>query len=125
MGKITLISPQSNATPFGSVPRLVRYRVAAVFDVGMFEYDSAFVYLPFEAAQTYFRLQNAASSVEVRLTDPDRAREAAMAQMIEQAQGLGANAVIGVDLDFETSGESTHLVIVSAAGTAVITTAVG
>lgn len=71
---ITLISPQTNATPFGSVPRLVRYRVAAIFDVGMFEYDSAFVYLPFSAAQTYFRLQNAASGVEVRLTDPDQAR---------------------------------------------------
>jgi lipoprotein-releasing system permease protein len=79
--QITLISPQSNATPFGSVPRLVRYRVAAVFDVGMFEYDSAFVYLPFEAAQTYFRMQNMASSVEVRLADPLRAREAARAIM--------------------------------------------
>lgn len=75
--QITLISPQSNATPFGSVPRLVRYRVAAIFDVGMFEYDSAFVYLPFEAAQTYFRLQNMANSVEVRLVDPLKAREAA------------------------------------------------
>lgn len=71
---ITLISPQTNATPFGSVPRLVRYRVVAIFDVGMFEYDSAFVYLPFSAAQTYFRLQNAASGVEVRLADPDQAR---------------------------------------------------
>lgn len=75
--QITLISPQTNATPFGSVPRLVRYRVAAIFDVGMFEYDSAFVYLPFEAAQTYFRLQNMANSVEVRLVDPLKAREAA------------------------------------------------
>jgi lipoprotein-releasing system permease protein len=72
--QITLISPQSNATPFGSVPRLVRYTVVAVFDVGMFEYDSAFVYLPFEAAQVYFRLQGMASGVEVRLTDPDQAR---------------------------------------------------
>lgn len=85
--QITLISPQSNATPFGSVPRLVRYRIAAVFDVGMFEYDSAFIYLPFEAAQTYFRLQNMASSVEVRLVDPLKAREAARAIM----QRLGPN----------------------------------
>lgn len=75
--QITLISPQTNTTPFGSVPRLVRYRVAAVFDVGMFEYDSAFVYLPFEAAQVYFRLQGQASGVEVRLADPLKAREAA------------------------------------------------
>ncbi|WP_341914233.1 lipoprotein-releasing ABC transporter permease subunit [Ferrovibrio terrae] len=85
--QITLISPQTNATPFGSVPRLVRYRVAAIFDVGMFEYDSSFIYLPFEAAQTYFRLQNMANSVEVRLVDPLKAREAARGIM----QRLGPN----------------------------------
>ncbi len=83
--QITMISPQTNATPFGSVPRSVRYTVVAVFDVGMFEYDSAFVYLPFEAAQVYFRLQNQASAVEVRLLEPDRAREAA--RMISQRLG--------------------------------------
>lgn len=83
--QITMISPQTNATPFGSVPRSVRYQVVAVFDVGMFEYDSAFVYLPFEAAQVYFRLQNQASAVEVRLAEPDKAREAA--RMISQRLG--------------------------------------
>lgn len=83
--QITMISPQTNATPFGSVPRSVRYTVVAVFDVGMFEYDSAFVYLPFEAAQVYFRLQNQASAVEVRLAEPDKAREAA--RMISQRLG--------------------------------------
>ena len=84
--QITLISPQSNATPFGSVPRLVRYTVVAVFDVGMFEYDSAFVYLPFEAAQVYFRMQGMASGVEVRLTDPDQAR--AIGRQIIQRLGF-------------------------------------
>jgi len=83
--QISMISPQTNATPFGSVPRSVRYTVVAVFDVGMFEYDSAFVYLPFEAAQVYFRLQNQASAVEVRLAEPDRARDAA--RMISQRLG--------------------------------------
>jgi len=83
--QISMISPQTNATPFGSVPRSVRYTITAVFDVGMFEYDSAFVYLPFEAAQVYFRLQNQASAVEVRLAEPDKAREAA--RMISQRLG--------------------------------------
>jgi lipoprotein-releasing system permease protein len=83
--QISMISPQTNATPFGSVPRSVRYNVVAVFDVGMFEYDSAFVYLPFEAAQIYFRLQNQASAVEVRLAEPDKARDAA--RMISQRLG--------------------------------------
>ena len=96
--QITLVSPQNNTTPFGSVPRLVRYRVAAIFDVGMFEYDSAFVYVPFEAAQTYFRLPNAASAVEVRLENPDQARQAARQIM----QRLGQTGVGKVAIDPKT-----------------------
>lgn len=85
--QITLISPQSTTTPFGTVPRLGRYRVAAIFDVGMFEYDSSFVYLPLESAQVYFRMPEKATAVEVRLTDPDQARQAARAI----AEKLGPN----------------------------------
>ena len=48
-----------------------------------------------------------------------RGRETAVAEMIEEAQGLGANAVIGVDLDFETVGQSDSMLMVSASGTAV------
>ena len=72
--KVTLISPQSTATPFGSVPRSRAYTVVGIFDVGMFEYDSGFVFMPFEAAQIYFRLGNQAHAVEVRLDNPDQAR---------------------------------------------------
>jgi len=74
--EMTLISPQSTATPFGTVPRLARYQIAAIFDVGMFEYDSSFVYMPFKAAQVYFRMPEQASAVEVRLADPQQARKA-------------------------------------------------
>lgn len=75
--QLTLISPQSTATPFGTVPRLARYQIAAIFDVGMFEYDSSFVYMPMETAQVYFRMPDQASSVEVRLAEPEQARQAA------------------------------------------------
>ncbi len=72
--KVTLISPQSTATPFGSVPRSRAYTIVGIFDVGMFEYDSGFVFMPFEAAQIYFRLGDQAHAVEVRLDNPDVAR---------------------------------------------------
>lgn len=72
--RITLISPQVTATPFGTVPRSRAYQVVGVFDVGMFEYDSNFIFMPLEAAQTYFRLGDQAHAVEVRLDNPDRAR---------------------------------------------------
>ncbi|MBP7065904.1 lipoprotein-releasing ABC transporter permease subunit [Ferrovibrio sp.] len=85
--KLTLISPQITATPFGSVPRGRAYRIAGVFDVGMFEYDSGFVFMPFEAAQIYFRLGDTAHAVEVRLDNPDQARR--LAPAIMQALGPG------------------------------------
>ena len=40
---------------FGTVPRIKSYSVAAMFDVGMFEYDNSFIFMPLEAAQVFFR----------------------------------------------------------------------
>lgn len=71
---IRLVSPQSNSTAFGSVPRSKRYRVVAIFEVGMFEYDSSFVFMPLEAAQIYFRSKKAVTNIEVFLDDPDRVK---------------------------------------------------
>jgi lipoprotein-releasing system permease protein len=69
---ITLLSPQGNTTAFGTVPRLKAYRVVALFNVGMYEYDSAFVYLPLPAAQLFFRLPGAVSNLEILADDPER-----------------------------------------------------
>jgi lipoprotein-releasing system permease protein len=70
---ITLISPQSTATAFGTVPRSRAYRIAATFNVGMFEYDSTFVFMPLDAAQVYFRLSQAVTGIEVKLRDAQAA----------------------------------------------------
>ena len=70
--RITLISPRGRTTALGTVPRLRAYRVAATFEIGMFEYDSAFVFMPLAAAQIYFRLPGAVSALEVMIDDPDR-----------------------------------------------------
>jgi uncharacterized protein YbjQ (UPF0145 family) len=50
-----------------------------------------------------------------------RAKDIAVQEMIDQAKALGANAVVGVDLDYETVGQSGGMLMVSASGTAVIT----
>ncbi len=68
---ITLISPKGNATAFGTVPRLRGYRIAGTFKVGMFEYDSGFIFMPLETAQTYFKLPDAVTQIEVFTTNPD------------------------------------------------------
>jgi uncharacterized protein YbjQ (UPF0145 family) len=48
-----------------------------------------------------------------------KAREIALAEMQERAEKMGANAVVGVDLDYETLGSQGGMLMVSAAGTAV------
>jgi lipoprotein-releasing system permease protein len=68
---ITLISPKGNATAFGTVPRMRGYTVAGTFNIGMFEYDSGFVFMPLDAAQTYFKLPGAVTQIEVFVDNPD------------------------------------------------------
>ncbi len=73
-GSITLISPQGTATVFGTVPRIKTYHVAGTFEVGMYEFDNSVVFMPMEAAQTFFNLDKAVSSLEVMVADPDDVR---------------------------------------------------
>jgi lipoprotein-releasing system permease protein len=56
----------------GTVPRMKTYRIAGLFEVGMYEYDSTFVYMPLAAAQLFFRLPEQINGIEVFLEDPDR-----------------------------------------------------
>jgi lipoprotein-releasing system permease protein len=70
---ITLISPQGTTTVMGNVPRMKTYRIVGIFEIGMYEYDSSFVYIPLEAAQLYFRLPDAVNSIEVMVEDADQA----------------------------------------------------
>ncbi len=49
-----------------------------------------------------------------------KAKDIALAEMGDQAQALGANAIIGVDLDYETLGSNGGMLMVSASGTAVV-----
>jgi lipoprotein-releasing system permease protein len=72
---ITVLSPQGTATAFGTMPRVKTYQVVALFNVGMYEYDNSFIYAPLDAAQLFFRLPGAVSSLEVFVSDPDRVRE--------------------------------------------------
>jgi lipoprotein-releasing system permease protein len=73
---LTLVAPEGNASPFGTLPRMRGYRIVATFEVGMYEYDSTFVYMPLSGAQSFFRLGNRVNAVEVWLDDPEALAEA-------------------------------------------------
>jgi lipoprotein-releasing system permease protein len=71
--QVTLLSPNGKAGPFGTMPRSQSFTVAGVFDVGMFEYNSGFVFMPLEAAQNFFLLSPSQSSIlEVMARDPQK-----------------------------------------------------
>ena len=69
---ITLVAPKGAVTPMGTTPRIKTYKVAAVFEIGMSEYDSAIVFMPMPEAQLYFNRAGDVTSIEVYTTDPDR-----------------------------------------------------
>ena len=71
---LTLISPVTKTTVFGAAPRLRGYQIAAVFDVGMYEYDNGFVFMPIEAAQAFLGLGQGVTALEIFTRDPQHLR---------------------------------------------------
>jgi lipoprotein-releasing system permease protein len=83
--KLTLVSPRGAVTPMGTSPRVKSYPVVAIFEIGMSEYDSTYVFMPLAEAQLYFNSPDAAQAIEIYIDDPDRV--GAMRPAIEQAAG--------------------------------------
>jgi lipoprotein-releasing system permease protein len=69
---LTLVAPRGAVTPMGTTPRIKAYKIAAVFEIGMSEYDSAFVFMPLTEAQAYFNRAGDVTAIEVYTDDPDR-----------------------------------------------------
>lgn len=68
---ITLISPDGDVSPLGTTPRVKAYPIVAVFEIGMSEYDSTIIFMPFAEAQLYFNMENEAQTIEIFVDDPD------------------------------------------------------
>jgi lipoprotein-releasing system permease protein len=71
---ITLVAPRGAVTPMGTTPRIKPYKVAAVFEIGMSEYDASFVFMPLPEAQAYFNRANDVTAIEVYTVNPDKHR---------------------------------------------------
>jgi len=66
---VTVVSPMGKLTPVGRVPQNRKFKVTAIFDSGMYEYDATMVYVSLKEAQDFLGLDNRATGVEVRVTD--------------------------------------------------------
>jgi lipoprotein-releasing system permease protein len=69
---VTLVAPRGAVTPMGTTPRIKTYKVAAVFEIGMSEYDAAFVFMPLIEGQAYFNRSGDVTAIEVYTDNPDR-----------------------------------------------------
>ena len=89
--EISLVSPQGQTTPFGTVPRIVNYTVGAIFEVGVYDYDKAYTIMPIEDAQTFLLMGDEVGMVEVNTANPDRVGEI-LAPLARQVAGLAVVA---------------------------------
>ncbi len=70
--QISVLNPAGESTPFGTAPRIVSYRVAATFEIGIYDFDKAYVVMPMEDAQTLLLMGNSVGMVELRTVNPDK-----------------------------------------------------
>ncbi|MEO7364721.1 MAG: lipoprotein-releasing ABC transporter permease subunit [Sphingomicrobium sp.] len=73
--EISLISPEGRSTVVGTVPRIVSYTVGAVFEVGVYDYDKAFVVMPMQDAQALLMLGDQVGMIEIQSANPDKVGE--------------------------------------------------
>ena len=89
---LTVINPAGRSTPFGTVPRQVAYQVAAIFEVGIYDYDKAFIVMPMEDAQTLLLLGDVVGMIEVETVNPDK-----VGQILEPLAGKVAGRAVITD----------------------------
>ena len=71
--KVSLMSANSGtATPFGTMPRIMAYPAVSSFFVGMYEYDSGYIFMPLETAQKYLNIENSVTHIDLFLTDAEQ-----------------------------------------------------
>jgi lipoprotein-releasing system permease protein len=73
--QITLWNPEGRSTVVGTVPREVTYTVGAVFQIGVYEYDKAFVVLPMQDAQQLLLMGDQVGMIEIQTSNPDKVEE--------------------------------------------------
>ncbi len=82
---ITLISARGAQTPFGTAPRSKPYKITALFEMGMAQYDSTMVFMPLLEAQRYFSRGPDVDALEIVVNDPGQLDE--LVDAVRQAAG--------------------------------------
>jgi lipoprotein-releasing system permease protein len=83
---ISIINPAGRSTPFGTVPREIGYEIGAVFEVGVYDYDKAFVIMPMQNAQQLLLLGDTVGMIEVKTVDADKVGDI-LAPLADKVEG--------------------------------------
>ncbi len=83
---VSIINPAGRSTPFGTVPREIGYEVGAVFEVGVYDYDKAFVIMPMQNAQQLLLLGDTVGMIEVDTNDADKVSDI-LAPLADKVEG--------------------------------------
>ncbi len=96
---ITVINPQGQSTPFGTMPRQIAYHISAIVGIGVYDLDERLFIMPMQDAQTLLMLDDSVGMIEVQTSDPDRAAE----MLAPLGEKLAGQAVI---VDWKTINAS-------------------
>ena len=83
--EISILAPRGASTPFGTAPRVKRYPIKAIFEMGMSEYDNTIAFLPLKEAQSFFNVPDAVHVLELIVDNPDEVD--AMRAVLQEAAG--------------------------------------
>jgi len=83
---VNVISPLGNITPLGMVPKLKQFRVAGIFNTGMFEYDSTLAYVSLGEAQSFLGLGDTVTGIQLKVADVYKTGE--LARLINRGLGF-------------------------------------
>lgn len=88
--QVTIINPAGRSTPFGTVPREISYRVSAIFEIGVYDFDKTYIVMPMADAQLLLLTGDQIGMIKVQTEDPDRVGEI----LAPLAEKLAARAVV-------------------------------
>ena len=84
--RVTMITPQSTASPLGFLPRLRRFKVVGIFEIGVYEYDRSSALVHVDDASLLFRLDGGVTGLRIKLDDLDKAPR--IRQQLKDSIGL-------------------------------------
>ena len=87
---IILVSPEGFDVLLDEMPRMKEYKVVAIFDMGMFEYDNTLMYMPMKSAQAFFNYKDSVRNIEVFIDDIAAANK--LANAIVEETGMKAES---------------------------------